>query len=247
MRDAENGKQAADTRLLPSCNQHEEFVVTGRMVTVRPKNGHPSAVSTSSEESVSSAGKLPGRNKKLMGFPVTRTGRAPEKRTDLLAAPEVLTLEELAKRAIDGLDYNGVMDQLADLGPEGRVLLFFREGKLARAEVFEDPRICKDLQRGAVIHNLEQIPVDVSGWRVHEFYIDSKGCLGEVCTRCMRVCPEDAIHLKGDGASSYCEIDPTACKGCFICWVECSRKAADCIQVDGKTFDSELRAHHFGE
>jgi Pyruvate/2-oxoacid:ferredoxin oxidoreductase delta subunit len=182
-----------------------------------------------------------------MGFPVTKTGKAPERHSDLLSAPEVLTLKELAQRAIPGLDYAKVMDQLANLGPNGRVLIHSHNGKLLRHEVFEDPRVCQDLQRGGVIHNFEQQPADMSGWRVHEFFIDSKGCLGEVCTRCLRVCPENAIHLRGDGASSFCEIDPTACKGCFICWVECTRMAADCIQVDGKMFDSELRFRHFGD
>ena len=182
-----------------------------------------------------------------MGFPVTRTGRAPERRTDLLEAPQVLTLDELARRLPEGLDYATVMNQLADLGPDGRLLLLTRNGQVLRSEVFEDPRICKDLTRGAVIHNFEQKPADMSGWRIHEFSIDSKGCLGEICSRCIRVCPESAIHLRGDGASSFCEIDPTACKGCYLCWVECSRKAADCILVDGKVFDTELRARHFGE
>jgi len=250
MSDLEKGNGKRQDWVVPSCNQHEEFVVSGRMVTIRPKNAHPpSAVGEQAGGNPQPVlVQLPGgKKKKLMGFPVTRTGRAPEKRTDLLQPPEVLILEELARRAIEGLDYNAVMDQLADLGPDGRVLLHYRGGKLARYEVFEDPRVCKDIERGGVVHNLEQKPADVSGWRVNEFYIDSKGCLGEVCTRCVRVCPENAIHLRGDGASSFCEIDPTACKGCFICWVECSRKAADCILVDGKVFNSELRARHFGE
>jgi Pyruvate/2-oxoacid:ferredoxin oxidoreductase delta subunit len=61
------------------------------------------------------------------------------------------------------------------------------------------------------------------------------------------MCPESAIHLTGKGKSSFYEIDPLACKGCFICWVECYRTAADCIMVDGKTFDPGMRAKHFGE
>jgi Pyruvate/2-oxoacid:ferredoxin oxidoreductase delta subunit len=148
---------------------------------------------------------------------------------------------------VEGLDYASVMNELTDMGPDGRLLLYSRDGKLVRHELFEDPRICKDIPRGGVVHNMEQKPADVSGWRVHEFYIDAKGCLGEVCTRCARVCPENAIHLRGVGADSFCEIDPTACKGCFICWVECTRKAADCILIDGKVFVSEMRAAHFGE
>jgi Pyruvate/2-oxoacid:ferredoxin oxidoreductase delta subunit len=87
----------------------------------------------------------------------------------------------------------------------------------------------------------------VSGWRTHDFFIDLKGCLGDECGRCAIVCPESAIHLRGTGKGSFHEIDPLACKGCFICWVECFRTAADCILVDGKTFDPAMRAKHFGE
>ncbi len=104
-----------------------------------------------------------------------------------------------------------------------------------------------DLYRGAVIENLKEKPKDMSGWRTHEFFIDTKGCLGDECGRCAIVCPENAIHLMGKGPGSFHEIDPLACKGCFICWVECVRTAADCILVDGKTFDPAMRAKHFGE
>ena len=223
-------------RLLPTRNQHREFHVSGRMVTMSQQQGHASGETSA-----------PQRDGKLLGFPVTKNGRTPEKPHGLLKAPEILSLEELARRSIDGLDYHTLMDQLTDRGPDARLLLAYRDGKLVRQEIFEDPRICKDIHRGAVIHNLEQKPADVSGWRVHDFYIDSKGCLGEICSRCIRVCPENAIHLRGDGAGSFAEIDPKACKGCFICWVECTRKSADCILIDGKVFHSELRAQHFGE
>lgn len=237
------------TWTLPSVNRHKAFLVSGQLFTVSNKNGEtPSAEDRASQESsgVASADNLDQKGK-LLGFPVTSNGKAPEKRSDLLHPPQLLTIDQLARSAVEGLDYASVMNQLADLGPDGRLLLYYQNGKLLRYEVFEDPRICKNIERGGVIHNLEQKPADMSGWRVHEFYIDSKGCLGEICSRCARVCPENAIHLRGEGASSFCEIDPTACKGCFICWVECSRKAADCILVDGKVYDSELRAAHFGE
>lgn len=118
---------------------------------------------------------------------------------------------------------------------------------MIRHEVFEDPRICPDIHRGGVIENLAQKPKDVSGWRANEFFIDQKGCLGDECGRCAVMCPENAIHLRGEGKGSFQEIDPLACKGCFICWVECVRTAADCILVDGKTFDATMRAKHFGE
>ena len=249
MSEKENGREKSTTWLLPSVNQHREYVVSGRLVTAHEKAGVAPTETTSpaSHASQTPSGGRSSRDFKLMGFPITRSGRAPERRTDLLEAPEILTLDELARRLPDGLDYMTIMDQLADLGPDGRVLLLSRDGQVLRSEVFEDPRICKDLERGAVIHNFEQKPADMSGWRVHEFTIDAKGCLGEVCARCLRVCPESAIHLRGDGSSSFLEIDPAACKGCYLCWVECSRKAADCILVDGKVYDTEMRARHFGQ
>ena len=244
----ENSGGTHEGKVLPTCNQHEEFVVQGRLVTTRPKHAEPSSeVSPERRHPTPPEAQVPSRHMKVMGFPVTKNRKAPQRRSDLLQAPEILTLDELARRAIEGVDYATVMDELTDLGPDARLLLYYLNGKLVRQEVFEDPRICKDIQRGGVIHNFEQKPADVSGWRVHEFYIDSKGCLGEICSRCLRVCPESAIHMRGEGATSFCEIDQSACKGCYICWVECARKAADCILVDGKVFDSELRAHHFGE
>jgi Pyruvate/2-oxoacid:ferredoxin oxidoreductase delta subunit len=136
---------------------------------------------------------------------------------------------------------------MGDIGPEARLFIYRPNGKLARHEVFADPRVCVDIHRGAVIENLTEKPKDVSGWRTHEFFIDTKGCLGDECGRCAIVCPESAIHLRGKGKGSFHEIDPLACKGCYICWVECVRTAADCILVDGKTFDPGMRAKHFGE
>lgn len=249
MDETENGNRKQPSWVLPSCNPQKEFLVSDRLVFLRDKGeATPSETAPPvSPHPGPSSGHPPGKDHKLLGFPIFHDGKAIERHSDLLQAPEVLTLEELARRAIDGVDYAAVMNQLTDLGPEGRLLLDYRDGKLFRHELFEDPRICKDIERGAVVHNLEQKPADVSGWRVHEFNIDPKGCLGEICARCARVCPESAIHLRGVGADSFCEIDPTACKGCFICWVECTRKAADCIVIDGKVFDSELRAAHFGE
>ncbi|MBI2817323.1 MAG: hypothetical protein HYX72_10315 [Acidobacteria bacterium] len=240
-----NGKQ--QSWRIPTVNRHKDFAVSGHMVFPRDKTANSECVVAPRKEPPSAAKRLVGKDGKLLGFPVFHDNRTVEEYEGLMPAPEILTLVEVARREIEGLDYAAVMNQLADLGPDGRLLLYKRDGKLLRYELFEDPRICKDIPRGAVIHNLEQKPADVSGWRVHEFVIDPKGCLGEVCTRCSRVCPENAIHLRGVGADSFCEIDPTACKGCFICWVECARKAADCILIDGKVFDSELRAAHFGE
>ena len=249
MGETESTNQHQQWQPLATCNEEKDFLVSGRLVFVRDKGAAQTPESLSPAPVVATASSrqhLDGDGK-LLGFPVIPDPKVLERRSDLEQAPLVLSLEELARHSIEGLDYSAAMDQLADLGPEGRIVLYYRKGKLFRHEVFEDPRVCKDVERGAVVHNLEQKAQDVSGWRVHEFYIDSKGCLGEICTRCVRVCPESAIHLRGDGATSFCEIDPAACKGCFICWVECTRKAADCIMIDGKVFDSQLRAAHFGE
>ena len=254
-----NGKQR--TLTLPTPNQEEELLVSGRMVTMRAKSVSSAAAHASGPlkhsgpaskhgqhlDEVHTHPPLPSMEAKLLGFPITKSMGGPAKRTDLQQAPELLTLEEVARRSMEGLDHAEVLNRLTEMGPAGRLLLCYRNGKLVRHEIFEDPRVCKDIERGGVIYNLEQKPADMSGWRVHEFYIDSKGCLGELCFRCARVCPESAIHLRGQGASSFCEIDQAACKGCYICWVECTRKASDCILVDGKVFDSQLRARHFGE
>lgn len=164
-----------------------------------------------------------------------------------LPAPEILAIEEVARQPIEGIDTARVLSEMADIGPGARLFLHRFQGRLIRYEVFEDPRICLDINRGAAIENLKERPKDVSGWRSHEFAIDSKGCLGEECGRCSIMCPESAIHLVGKGKGSFFEIDAAACKGCFICWVECFRTAADCILVDGKTFDPAMRAKHFGE
>ncbi|MBI3081322.1 MAG: hypothetical protein HYY94_00110, partial [Gemmatimonadetes bacterium] len=145
------------------------------------------------------------------------------------------------------IDTPRVLSEMADIGPEARLFLYRPEGKVIRYEVFQDPRVCPEIHRGAVIENLQEKPKDVSGWCTHEFFIDIKGCLGDECGRCAIMCPENAIHLMGKGKGSFHEIDPLACKGCFICWVECVRTAADCILVDGKTFDPTMRAKHFGE
>ena len=231
---------------MPSASLHKEFVVSGRLVERRDKSSAQDAGFIVAPRKHAPLAEHP-KDGKLLGFPVVHDNKPPEHYAGLPPAPEVLTLPELARRHVEGFDYAAVLNQLTDMGPGGRLLLYTSNGTLKRYELFEDPRICQDIPRGAVVQNLEQKPADMSGWRVHEFYIDAKGCLGEICSRCLRVCPDNAIHLRGIGADSFCEIDPTACKGCFICWVECTRKAADCILVDGKVFDSELRAAHFGQ
>src|SRR5581483_3655316 len=164
---------------IPSSNRHKEFVVSGRMVFPRDKTSGEEFVIAPRKQAPSAAREQVGKDGKLLGFPVFHDNRPVEQYEGLLPAPEILTLVELARREIEGLDYAAVMNQLSDLGPDGRLLLYQRDGKLLRYELFEDPRICKDIPRGAVVHNLEQKPADVSGWRVHEFVIDPKGCLGE--------------------------------------------------------------------
>jgi len=205
---------------LLSPNKFKEFVATGQLVTIHDKQDAPN---TEINERVESG----------------------ERR--FLSPPEILTIDEVARQPIDGIETAKVLSEMADIGPEARLFLHRPEGKVIRYEVFEDPRICVDVHRGAVIENLNEKPKDVSGWRTHEFFIDIKGCLGDECGRCAIMCPENAIHLVGKGKGSFHEIDPLACKGCFICWVECVRTAADCILVDGKTFDPSMRAKHFGE
>jgi Pyruvate/2-oxoacid:ferredoxin oxidoreductase delta subunit len=206
--------------VLLSPNRRKEFVVTGQLVELRDR--HDAGGSEQEEAS-------------------------PSTKVKHFSPPEILTIDEVARATIDGIDGKRVLGEMADVGPEARLFLYRPEGKTVRYEVFEDPRICLDLHRGAVIENLKEKPKDVSGWRTHDFFIDLKGCLGDECGRCAIVCPESAIHLRGTGKGSFHEIDPLACKGCFICWVECFRTAADCILVDGKTFDPAMRAKHFGE
>jgi Pyruvate/2-oxoacid:ferredoxin oxidoreductase delta subunit len=205
---------------LASRNSEKEFIITGQLVEMRDRT----------------------------------TGRAPQPREQaespewrFLSPPEFFTIDEVARTPVDGVDTARVLNDMADMGPQARLLVYRPEGKVLRYQVFEDPRVCLELNRGAVIENLNEKPKDVSGWRTHDFFIDVKGCLGDECGRCAVVCPESAIHLMGKGKGSFHEIDPLACKGCFICWVECVRTAADCILVDGKTFDPGMRAKHFGE
>lgn len=209
-----------ESKVLSSPNRHKEYVASGRLVTMVDRKEAPAP-----------------QGKEAAGG---QSHRVP-------SPPEILTIDELAKGPIEGIDEAKVLNEMADIGPQARLLIYRKGGEVVRYEVFEDPRICLDLYRGAVIENLEETPKDVSGWRTHEFFIDTKGCLGDECGRCAIVCPENAIHLMGKGKGSFHEIDPLACKGCFICWVECVRTAADCILVDGKTFDASMRAKHFGE
>ncbi|OGP19551.1 MAG: hypothetical protein A2038_04745 [Deltaproteobacteria bacterium GWA2_57_13] len=209
-----------EQQALPSPNRYKEFVVTGSLVAMRDRQD--SAAPKEIERSQDQSGKF-------------------------LHAAEILTIEEVARQPVDGIDTPRILSEMADIGPEARLFLYRPEGKVIRYEVFEDPRICPEIHRGAVIENLQEKPKDVSGWSTHEFFIDIKGCLGDECGRCAIMCPENAIHLMGKGKGSFHEIDPLACKGCFICWVECVRTAADCILVDGKTFDPIMRAKHFGE
>jgi Pyruvate/2-oxoacid:ferredoxin oxidoreductase delta subunit len=204
---------------LPTTNRNKEFVVSGQLVTIRDREGSPPPPPLQTEEN---------------------------ERGNLRPA-EVLTIEEVARQPIDGIDTTKILNDMAEMGPQARLFLHRPEGQVICYELFEDPRICSDIHRGAVIENLQEKPKDVSGWRSHEFFIDQKGCLGDECGRCAVVCPENAIHLRGQGKNSFHEIDPLACKGCFICWVECVRTASDCILVDGKTFDATMRAKHFGE
>ena len=206
-------------RVLDSKNRHVEFIAAGRLVTMRAREAE---------------GETEDRGLRI------------EDRAEI-CAPEILAIDEVAGQAIDGIDSKAILSRMADIGPEARLFLYRPQGKAVRAEVFEDPRICPEINRGAVIENLKEKPKDVSGWRTHDFIIDTKGCLGDECGRCAVMCPENAIHLMGKGKGSFHEIDPLACKGCYICWVECYRTAADCILVDGKTFDAAMRAKHFGE
>jgi Pyruvate/2-oxoacid:ferredoxin oxidoreductase delta subunit len=211
-------EQKHETLISP--NTRKEYVVTGQLVELRDRTA-PGA----SEQAQQSRRENPKS----------------------LTVPEVLNIEEVAGTRIDGIDNNRILSEMADMGPEARLFVYRADGKAVRYQVFEDPRICHDIHRGAVIENLKEKPKDVSGWRTHDFFIDLKGCLGDECGRCAIVCPENAIHLMGNGKGSFHEIDPLACKGCFICWVECFRTAADCILVDGKTFDPGMRTKHFGE
>lgn len=208
-----------EEHILESPNRHKDFVVSGSLVSIRDRQNKPAA----------------------------QAEAAPRAEGRVLTAGEILTIEEVAAKSIDGLDMAKILSAMGDIGPDARLFIHRPNGKLARHEVFADPRVCVDIHRGAVIENLTEKPKDVSGWRTHEFFIDTKGCLGDECGRCAIVCPESAIHLSGKGKGSFHEIDPLACKGCYICWVECARAAADCILVDGKTFDPVMRAKHFGD
>jgi len=196
---------AQEPRVLPSANRHKEFFIEGKFVSVRDR-AEPAAAA---EKALPAARPAP-------------------------PAVDILTIDEVARQPIEGVDSKAVLNSMANIGTHARLFVQSRDGKALRSEIFEDPRVCPDINRGAVVENLKEKPKDMS-------------CLGDECGRCAIVCPENAIHLMGKGKGSFHEIDPLACKGCFICWVECYRTAADCILVDGKTFDPGMRAKHFGE
>lgn len=219
MEDKQTLAPEGENQALPTINRHKEFIVSGQMVTIQAREVPAVPAPSNHGEQVKKH----------------------------LRPAEILTIEEVARQPIDGIDTPKILSDMGDIGPQARLFLYRPEGHAIRHEVFEDPRICLDVHRGAVIENLAEKPRDVSGWRTREFFIDTKGCLGDECGRCAIMCPENAIHLRGQGKGSFHEIDPLACKGCFICWVECVRTAADCILVDGKTFEPVMRSKHFGE
>ncbi|MBI3062273.1 MAG: hypothetical protein HYY83_09905, partial [Deltaproteobacteria bacterium] len=155
-----------EQRTLVSPNRHKEFVVTGELVEIRDRQ-HA------------------GESEKK--------GQPEDKTAKRSSPPEILTIEEVARQPVDGIDTAKALSAMADIGPEARLFVYRPEGQAVRYEIFEDPRICPEIHRGAVIENLKEKPKDVSGWRTHDFFIDLKGCLGDECGRCAIVCPESAI------------------------------------------------------
>ena len=82
------------------------------------------------------------------------TETAPKAESKVLTAGEILTIEQVAAKSIDGLDMAKILSAMGDIGPEARLFVYRPNGKLARYEVFADPRVCVDIHRGAVIENL---------------------------------------------------------------------------------------------
>lgn len=75
---------------------------------------------------------------------------------------------------------------------------------------------------GAVVKGGTSLKYKTGDWRDMRPQLDREVC--NKCGICMEVCPDDAVHVKGE---DY-EIDYDFCKGCGICAYECP---ADAIQM----------------
>src|SRR3972149_9570994 len=143
-----------EEQILESPNKHKDFVVSGSLVSIRDRQNNPAAAQAEA---------------------------APKAEGKVLTAGEILTIEEVAAKSIDGLDMAKILSAMGDIGPEARLFIHRPNGKLARHEVFADPRVCVDIHRGAVVENLTEKPKDVSGWGPPPLFIDTRGCLGDEC------------------------------------------------------------------
>ena len=77
--------------VLVSPNRYKEFVVTGPFVEIRDRQEGP----------------LPEESKENEG-----------KGKKVLHPPEIFTIEEVARKPIDGIDTTKVLSEMADMGPE---------------------------------------------------------------------------------------------------------------------------------
>src|SRR5574341_1152383 len=119
-------------RALVSPNRHREYVVTGRLVEIRDRQDQSSKTEDGAQPS------------SIVNPPSSRP-----------CPPQILTIEEVARSPVDGIDTAKALSAMADIGPEARLFVTRAEGQAARYEIFEDPRVCPEIHRGAVIENLE--------------------------------------------------------------------------------------------
>ncbi|MBI1994111.1 MAG: hypothetical protein HYS67_06810, partial [Deltaproteobacteria bacterium] len=124
-----------EQRTLVSPNRHKEFVVTGDLVEIRDREDQPSKTEDGAQPS------------SILNPPSSR-----------LQLPQILTIEEVARSPVDGIDTAKALSAMADIGPEARLFVYRPEGQAVRCEIFEDPRVCPEIHRGAVIENLKEKP-----------------------------------------------------------------------------------------
>lgn len=90
-------------RALHSLNRHKEFPIEGQLVTTCDRKDKPAA---------------------------DKKGHETPARKRVLHPPEILTIEEVARTPVDGIDLPSVLSAMADIGPEARLFVYRPEGKL---------------------------------------------------------------------------------------------------------------------
>ena len=97
-----------EEHILESPNKHKDFVVSGSLVSIRDRPNKPAAAQAEA---------------------------TPRAKGRVLTAGEILTIEEVAAKSIDGLDTAKILNAMGDIGPEARLFIYRPNGKLARYKI----------------------------------------------------------------------------------------------------------------